>query len=167
MATQKYMNRDTLAATPSAKDPTKTKAQRGGEMGINQSSGTAGRNVTPPPVRQATPDQLRSESWGRENYGANGAAFASSIEPGTQVKQTGIDIDPPGGDEALALIQRHGSVLGGHDPAESWQTKPEDATAFPVSANMKRQQADYSTIGKTALPAKQTDDEAQPARTPK
>lgn len=125
MATQKYMNRDSSAA-PAVGDPTKTKGQRTVEMGFNGGGNpTAGPVKTPAPLRAppATPDIARSTSFGRTSYGANGSNFPSSIEPGTTVRQTGINIDAPGGDPALELVKKHGSVLGGKDPSEAWETR--------------------------------------------
>jgi hypothetical protein len=135
MATQKYMNRDTSSA-PSVGDPTKTKGQRSVEMGFNGGNPTAGPVKTPAPLRAPppTPDIARSTSFGRGNYGANAYGGASSIEPGTTVKQNGINIDPPGGDPALALVQKHGTVLGGKDPSEAWETRDvaKDEPAHPA-----------------------------------
>lgn len=165
MATQKYMRRDSLAA-PSAKDPTKTVAQRGADMGLNQSTGTAGRNKTPAPTREATPDQLRSTAWGRGNYGANANSFASSIEPGTTVSQSGINIDPPDADEALAAVIQHGSALGGNDPAESWQTRPEDPNNnVPVHPAHAKRAVDSGSPGGT-VPAKTGWNPGAPVRKP-
>lgn len=162
LATKKYMRRDTLGA-PSSKDPTKTVAERGGEMGLNQSTGTAGRVKTPAPTREATPDQLRASAWGRGNYGANANSFASSIEPGTQVTQKGINIDPPDGDDALALIQQHGAALGGKDPAESWQTRAYDPNNnVPVHSSMEKRDPDSGSPGGT-VPKKTGFTEFNPA----
>lgn len=167
MANQSYMDRDSGAA-PSIADPTKTKGSRAVEQGFSGGKNpTAGPNKTPAPLRAppATPDLARSQSMGRESYGANAYGGASSIEPGTTVTQTGIDIRPPDGDAALDLVKKHGTVLGGKDPAESWQDRDESQQGYPAAHGMRNRQANDGSPG-GQIPATVGATSEQPVRKP-
>lgn len=63
-------------------------------------------NKTPAPVEKPDWEKIKSTSWGREGYGANGYGGPSSLTPGQQVQQGGIDADIH--DPALDRVQATG-----------------------------------------------------------
>lgn len=138
MVTKSYMERtntDPNVQGASVRDPFKTKGQRAVEQGFKGGQNpTAGPNKTPAPTRQATPDDLRSRAWGRESYGANGAAYASSLEPG-ETASASLKVTAPD-DPMLAAVIERGTANSDVDLMSS-QLRTVDATQLPASFGMR------------------------------
>lgn len=118
MATQKYMPRgETTPQGQAQNDATHNVygKQRRAEIGFNGDNPTAGANTTPAPTKPApTPDELRSTSWGRELYGANGYDGSSSLLPGESTKPFAGAAQPQP-DTTLEVIKSKSQKLIEHD----------------------------------------------------
>lgn len=153
MSTQKYMNRGNASLdAPSRKDPTKTVAKSGAAMGINQSTGTAGRNKTPPPVNPAapSPDMVREKAWGGTNYGANQYPDKAYADPGETVT-AGLKVNAPQDEVLDAIIAggAHSVDMGPHADV-NWQTRAYDPNDnVPVHSAMEKRGADSGSPGGT------------------
>ena len=96
-------------------------------------------------------------------YGMNGPQNRSSINPGMRVQsQLGQAMAESVGDSDLQDIIDGKARSNPDRPLDNFQTRSVDSLepAVPVHPAMKRQQQDYSTIGRAPLPKALASDEA-------
>jgi len=151
MATQKYLDRLVDVPGENIKNPTaSSNAARQAELGFTPGRNpTAGPVKTPAPTRPApTPDEMRSTSWGRGSYGANGWGGASSLEPGATTKLNALTAQPDP-DPALALLQQRGLNTKDEDNALNTQIRDIGDNNVPVHSAFAKRGADSGSPGGT------------------
>jgi hypothetical protein len=111
---------------------------------------TGAENKTPAPLKPApTPDELRSTSWGRGSYGANGWGGPSSVQPGETVSAK-LKVNAPV-DAVLDNV-----IKGSGIEADDWQARNAayaDPKPLPSVYGQEKRGADSGSPG-SAVPAK-------------
>ena len=99
------------------------------QVGKKQGPASSSLQPTPAPIKPAkTPEQERSTSWGRENYGANAFDGRAVNDPGQRTRAA-LTVNNDDTDEVLAAIRKDGHKIP-NDQTRPFDTAQKVPTAF-------------------------------------